>query len=134
MWSIITSLLPSLIPGIVDIIKRIVPDPAQQAEAQKQIIELVNKAQNDVITASKEVMIADAQQDDNFTKRARPMIVYWSMSVTTFIILLSLVGYSEPVVVALKQVPDMLWTLMTAGVGLFTLGRSIEKGIGSLKK
>jgi hypothetical protein len=130
----IVSLLPMLLPGLMDVIKRVVPDPAQQAQIQQDITTKIIDAQSALWQSSKDVMVADAAQDDKYTKRARPSVVYWSMLFTTLIAVLASFGHAQPVLDALTQVPNELWQLMTVGIGAFGLSRGVEKGISLVKK
>ncbi len=121
------SIISLLLPGIMDILKRVIPDPAQQAEVQKSLTEMLLANQGAIVTAAKDVMVADSASGDAFTSRARPTVVYWSLGCISLIALLSLVGYADPMLGAFKQVPDKLWDLMTYGIGAYMLGRSGEK-------
>lgn len=126
------SLIPTILGLIAPIINKLVPDAAAQQQLQAQLQDALLKAQGDLLQASKEVMVADAQQDDKFTKRARPSVVYWSMAFASFIAIAGLFGAAQPILDALKQIPSDLWTLMTVGIGAFGVSRGVEKGISTL--
>ena len=70
--------------GIVD---RILPkklDPSERAEAVLKIQELIEKRDDGLISAQRDVIVAELAQGDNFTKRARPTIVYVGLFAVTF--------------------------------------------------
>ena len=121
------SLLSLLLPGIIEILKRVIPDPAAQAEAEKSVTALLLENQAAIVTAAKDVMVADSASGDAYTSRARPTVVYWSLGAISLIAVLAIFGGAAPVLGAFQQVPDKLWDLMTYGIGAYMLGRSGEK-------
>lgn len=120
-----------IVEAVAPLISKFVPDATQAQQIKGAIQQALVAQQGAILDATKSVMIADAQQDDKFTKRARPTVVYWSISFTTLIAILAMFGAADPVVAALKQIPTELWYLMTAGIGLFGASRGVEKGISA---
>lgn len=121
------TILGLILPGLTEILKRIIPDPEKAAEAQAQITALLYQNQQAIMTAMKDVMVADASSQDSYASRARPTVVYWSMGTITLIAGLGVFGAADPVITALAHVPDKLWDLMTVGIGAYILGRTGEK-------
>lgn len=130
MWTAITTILGLVMP----LIKQVVPDTAKQAEIQAELQKQLINNQGLLVNAMKEVMVADASQDDKYTKRARPTLVYWALSFVTLICLATPFGYADAMVNTLLKIPGDLWTLMTVGVGAFGISRGVEKGITLFKK
>ncbi|GAF76803.1 unnamed protein product [marine sediment metagenome] len=69
------------------------------------------------ITAKERIMVAELQQGDKFTKRARPMIIY--------------VGLAAAIIDAVEAIPftmpDNFWVVWAGVCGVYVLGRSAEK-------
>jgi hypothetical protein len=78
-------------------------------------------------------MAADAQSGNKLTSSARPIVVYWSLALITVIVGAAPFGAARPILDALRDVPSELWTLLTAGIGIFMFGRSAEKAAANLK-
>lgn len=127
-------LLGPILNAILPIINKLIPDPQAQAQIQLELTKALTDKENGVLNAMKDVMVADSQQDDKYTKRARPSVVYWSMAMVTYIIGAASVGHATAIVNALSAVPTDLYNMMMVGIGAFGLSRGVEKGIGALKK
>lgn len=126
--------ITAILQIIAPLIARFFPDPQKQMEFQLEMQKALLEQEGKVYEAMQAVMTADAAQEDLYTKRARPTVVYWSMAFATIIGIAGIFGYSQPIIDALRQIPTDLWTLMTVGIGAFGFSRSIEKGIDSVKK
>lgn len=124
----------AIINALSPILARIIPDPDKRMEAEKEIQEALINSQAQIYSSMKDVMVADAESDNAYTKYARPTIVYWSLGMITIIIAVAPFGEASIILDALKQVPDTLWALMTVGIGAFTFGRSVEKSVTNFKK
>lgn len=125
MFELIDDVLKLVMPTI----NKLVPDPQAQAQAKVELQTVLTSQLSAVLDASKSVMVADSSQDDKYTKRARPSVVYWSMGFATLIATAGAFGHAQPMLDALKQIPSDLWTLMTVGIGAFGVSRGVEKGI-----
>lgn len=128
------TIIPAILSTLGPILNKIIPDPQKQAEVQLEMAKALADKESGVLNAMKEVMVADAQQDDKYTKRARPTVVYWSMGLITLIGVAGVFNDAGPIISALQAVPSDLYTLMSVGIGAFGFSRGVEKGIGALKK
>lgn len=128
------NLIPTILSFLGPVLNRIIPDPAKQAEIQLELTKALVDKDTGILVAMKDVMVADSQQEDKYTKRARPTVVYWSMSMITLIGILGVFGKAETIINSLAAVPSDLYTLMTVGIGAFSVSRGLEKGIGAIKK
>lgn len=122
-----------IVKFVLPVLDRVIPDRNKRAEAQEEITRALIENQASLLDAAKSVMAADAASDNKLTSSARPIVVYWSLSLITIIVLSAPFGLSRPIVEALKEVPGDLWTLITAGVGIFMFGRSAEKATRNLR-
>lgn len=123
--------------SVEGIVKRFVPDPDKALEAKQELERLIAARETAILDASKAVMTADAQSDSGFTRNARPIVVYWSLTCVTLIAGLGVFGHADPLIQALSHVPDKLWDMITYGVGIFVAGRTVEKTattVGSVVK
>lgn len=126
--------IPAAITAVSNVITKLIPDPNQAMQVQAELTKALFDKENGVLNASKDVMVSDGAQDDKYTKRARPTVVYWSLGLTTYIVLMATFGKAGPIVQALQVVPSDLYNMMMVGIGAFGLSRGVEKGIGALRK
>lgn len=117
----------SAIKSITDLIEKFIPDPNLKLQMQTEAKQLLAQSQQEQYDAMSKVMVADSSSDSAYTRNARPTVVYWSLGMITLLTGASLVGYSDPMLHALAQVPDNLYQMITYGVGIYTGGRSLEK-------
>jgi hypothetical protein len=124
--------------GIADlaetIINKIFPnkmDEAEKAKAQIELQKLLQSHEENLISAQRDIIVAEMNQQDNFTKRARPTIIYCGL------IFIFMVNVVFPIItwVAKEQIPtlalpDEFWWSWSGVAGLWILGRSYEKGSG----
>jgi hypothetical protein len=127
-----------VIGAIIDIVAKgldkVIPDANARAAAQEAITKQLIENQGALLDAAKTVMSADAASDNKLTSSARPIVVYWSLGLITIIVACAPFGLAKPILDALKDVPSDLWTLLTAGIGIFMFGRSAEKAVTNFKK
>jgi len=109
---------------------------ADRAQAQIALQEMLEARENKVIDAQREVMVAEMNQGDTYTKRARPTIVYAGLF---FILLVHVVlpvfsyvhilvtGSPPPEGVPDLALPGEFWATWGGVCGIWILGRSAEK-------
>jgi len=134
----VAALLPFLGPiselakGIIDKIWPPQADPNLKMQAQHEIEVILQQRENALVNATQEIIVAEMNQGDSYTKRARPTLVYAGL---LFIFLVH-VGfpisafYSGEATPALT-LPEEFWWAWGSVVGIWSLGRTFErKGIG----
>lgn len=131
MWA---TLIPVLLPFIMKALEKILPDQDARDQAQKDITMALVENQGALNNAMKDVMVADSQSGDPYTSRARPTIVYWSLTVVSLIMVFSILGFADPLLNALNSIPGKMWDLITVGIGAYVLCRSGEKMMENWKK
>ncbi|ACL05250.1 conserved hypothetical protein [Desulfatibacillum aliphaticivorans] len=132
------------------VVNRIFPEKmseADKAQAQIKLQEMLQQRDDVVINAKRDIMVAEASQDDKWTKRARPAIIYCGLAfifivhvffpiVTKSIILGCLIFAPEKltpeVMAALKSymdlsLPTAFWTAWGGAVSIYAIGRTAEK-------
>jgi hypothetical protein len=123
-----------IIKLVLPVLDKVIPDSNKRAEAGEAITQALIANQGALLDAAKSVMTADAASDNKLTSSARPIVVYWSLGLITIIVACAPFGLAKPILDALKDVPSDLWTLLTAGIGIFMFGRSAEKAVTNFKK
>lgn len=127
-----------------DIVDRFWPkkmDEAERTRATLEIQRMLEARDNTLVTASKEIMVAELQQADNFTKRARPSIIYIGLAAIIFnhvlvpfvnriiewIIILKGEGLAEMAHLSPINLPSEFWYVWGGVCSVYALGRTAEK-------
>lgn len=101
-----------------------------QNELTSKYIELEGKT----VDAKRDIMVEELKQDDNYTKRARPTVVYAGLLIL-FInhVLLPWVSWafitfkSMEISIPIINLPDAFWIAWGGVCGIYAFGRSKEK-------
>ena len=121
-------LLDLLIPLIGDVLKRVIPDPVQAAQAQTEIIKAISANQGQLLDAAKAVIVAEAQSESVLARNWRPVLMYLIMGLIAWIAVIApIFGLTDVTLKALQGVPADLWNLQMIGLGGYVVGRSGEK-------
>jgi len=127
--------------GVLD---RVLPEKMTEEErsaAELAMTELIAKRDDAMVTAKRDIMVAELAQGDTFTKRARPMIVYFGLAAVGFNHVLVpfinrvmewIVVFRHMDMAAMNQLapmslPTEFWWAWTGVVGVYAVGRSMEK-------
>ncbi len=133
--SILSDLGGGILSGAADIIGKFVADPNKAAEANLKLKQLVNAATSQkeetlrtTMRTRERVMVAELNQSDKFTKRARPTVVYFGLVVIAFnyclVPLITL--FMEGVEVTVFDLPAEFWVAWGGIVATWSIGRSAE--------
>jgi len=124
-----------LAKGLVD---RFLPPAATETErmaAQLQIQEQLERRESAVLDAQKGIIVAEMQQSDNFTKRARPAIVYFGLAAIGLVhVLLPMIAWiylastGKPMD-GMPQIvlPGEFWATWGGVCSIWVIGRTMEK-------
>lgn len=128
-----------------DIVDRFFPkqmSAAEKAQAALEIQRLVEARDHTLITASKEIMVAELQQADKYTKRARPTIIYVGLGAVVFThvfvpfanrviewITIAKYGALPEALIQLPSIslPTDFWYVWGGVCSVYALGRTAEK-------
>jgi hypothetical protein len=119
-----------LAKGLID--RFFPPDisPGEKAQRQLELQTILYQRENSLIEAKKEILIAELNQSDNYTKRARPTIIYGGLAfiflVHVFIPLFSIVS-QKPFPVSSLSLPSEFWLTWGGVCGVYVWGRTKEK-------
>ena len=99
---------------------------AQLAETQAKIID--DEMQRILEAERSKVILAEMQNSDSFTRRARPTVVYAGLVfIFALHVLLPLVAYFRGGPAPTYVLPEEFWWSWTGVVSVWVLGRSYEK-------
>lgn len=118
-------------------------DPNKKMEVAAALEAALQERDNSIIEAQKEIIVAEMNQGDNFTKRARPSVVYMGL------IFIAIIHVLFPIVIKLITVfqftslspaqlaeltnlttlslPSEFWFSWSSVVSIWAVGRSMEK-------
>ncbi|KKK80638.1 hypothetical protein LCGC14_2821490 [marine sediment metagenome] len=120
--------------GLAD---KFIRTPDEKAEYERDMLELVQARDTEIeqtlrteIQAKERILVAELQQGDKFTKRARPSLVYmgllFALVETIVRTVLMLRGQSMPEGMT-TVVPPQFWAAWTGVTGAWVIGRSAER-------
>lgn len=123
--------LLSLLPIVGDVLDKIIPDPAAQAEAKLKLMELAQKGEFTEMTTKADIIKAETNSESWLAQSWRPimMLTFGALIVARWL------GYAAP---GISQEEILkLWNIVELGLGGYVIGRSVEKVVpqvvGALK-
>ena len=129
------------IVGVVDkVLDRVLPDPKAREAAALAVRELEQRGEFENTTAQLSAILAEANSQDKWTSRARPMFLYVMYSAIALCFVGAVVGVWFPAHVAqaaanlqvmLAAIPESLWALFGVGYLGYTGARSWDKSKGA---
>ena len=119
------------------LVNKFLPDKmsdADKAQVQVQVQNLLQKRDDNLLAAQRDIIVAEMSQGDNFTKRARPAIVYCGLAAIGIVhvffpviawICLTLKGST----ISLPSIalPGEFWAAWGGVCSIWVIGRSAEK-------
>ena len=116
------------------LIKRLWPDPAQQAEAQLKLMELAQSGELQELTSRAGIIQTEAASEHILTATWRPitMLVFVFIIANNYIIAPYASALFNVPGLAL-EIPENMWNLLTVGLGGYVFTRGAEKGIKAWK-
>lgn len=120
-------MFPLLIPLLGSLLDKILPDPAAAAQAKLALMNMVQTGELAKLTASADVIKAEATSGNRLASSWRPitMLVFVSIVANNYILapyLQALFGWHVTL-----DMPPQLWDLLKIGLGGYVVGRSAEK-------
>lgn len=113
MWNVI-------LPAVLGIIDKIMPDPRAAAEAKLRVMEMQQAGDLKVLEGSIAIIVAEAQ--GNLLQRSwRPIM----MLTFAGLIVARWFGWSAPNLS--QEEYNHLWSIVELGIGGYVIGRSVEK-------
>ena len=118
--------LLSLLPIVGDVLDKIIPDPAAQAEAKLKLMELAQKGEFTEMTTKADIIKAETTSESWLAQSWRPimMLTFGALIVARWL------GYAAP---GISQEEILkLWNIVELGLGGYVIGRSVEKVVPSI--
>jgi hypothetical protein len=120
--------------GVIDKIWPAQADPNAKLQAQAELQKMLNEYENTIVTAKAEVMMAEMKQDDKYTKRARPTIIYGGLffiflNHVIFPMIAWVISLEATATITLPHLnlPEAFWYAWAGVCGLYVIGRTNEK-------
>lgn len=111
---------------------KVIPDPAQAAQAKLQLLEMAQKGELTELTAQADIVKTEASSEHWLTAVWRPITTL----VFTALIVARWFGWAAPNLHEEEYIK--LWDIVQLGLGGYVIGRSAEKIVptiaGALKK
>jgi len=131
----IGSILSTIISPITIMIDEVFTSDDERLQAKNKLAEIEKAAslklidyEKNIIDKKAEIMVAELKQDDKYTKRARPTIIYMGLIVLVVNnVLLPWISHfigSAPPAIA---IPAEFWYAWAGVTGVYAFGRTKEK-------
>ena len=118
------------------LVDKLIPDPAQKAAAQLELIKLNQSGELDVMKVQMSAILAEATSPDPWTSRSRPSFLYVMYALILASIPMGILSAWHPDISSaiaegmkawLAAIPEALWTVFGVGYLGYTSARSFEK-------
>lgn len=113
------------------IVKRFLPEKmseAEKAQAQLEMQQMLQSRENTLLDAQRSVLVAELQQGDNYTKRARPTVVYLGLLFIFIVhVLFPIITWWTSQSMPELKLPQEFWWAWTGICSTWVIGRSFEK-------
>jgi len=101
---------------------------AEKAQAQLAIQQMVDTRDTALIEAQKSIIVAEMQQADTYTKRARPSVVYAGLFFIFLVhVAFPIISYIANQKLPTLSLPEEFWWAWSGVCAVWVLGRSAEK-------
>jgi hypothetical protein len=117
-----------LAKSILDIFVPPQATPAEKDAMQLQMESLIQLRDNAILDAQKSIIVAEMSQEDKYTKRARPTVVYSGL-VFIFLVHVAfpLICFQTKETLPNLNLPDLFWQVWGGVCAVWMLGRTAEK-------
>ena len=101
---------------------------AEKAQAQVQLQEMIQKREDALVEAKKSIIVSEMQQGDNFTKRARPTLVYAGLVFIALVhVIFPIAAFFTGRPMPQLALPGEFWAAWGGVCSIWVIGRSAEK-------
>lgn len=129
------SIFAGLLPDLIGLIGKFIPDAEKRAEAQSAITQQVLANEAKILETARDVVSAEIQSDSWMAKSWRPCLMFLLMAQIVWIVNVApFFGLVKQTTEALAAVPDSFWSLLQIGMGGYIIGRSAEKVADAMNK
>ena len=107
---------------------------AEKAEYQLKLQAMMEARENALIEAQKSIIVAEMEQADAYTKRARPTLVYAGLLFIFLVhVFFPMITFFSREQLPALMLPDEFWWAWSGVVGVWVIGRTMEKNGSSGK-
>lgn len=134
---LLTGPIDSVIGAVGGVIDSVTTTDEEREEAKRRLAEIQNAARSQVLEhaeaiaeAQRDIIVQELKQDDKYTKRARPSLVYVGLGamVINHIVLPWTTFFLDTAAdLPTIELPGEFWWGWTGVVGAWAVGRSVEK-------
>jgi len=120
--------IASLAKGVMDKFWPPEADPNKKIEVQLEIQRMMETRESAVVEAQKSIIVSEMSQGDNFTKRARPTIVYAGLAFIFLVhVILPMIAFFKETPIPTVSLPEQFWWAWGGVCSIWVIGRSAEK-------
>ena len=120
--------IADLAKGIMDKFWPPAADPNEKLKAQVALQQAMEVRESAILDAQKNIIVAEMNQGDSYTKRARPTIVYAGLAFIFLVhVFLPILAFFKSTPVPTLSLPTEFWWAWTGVCGIWVVGRSFEK-------
>lgn len=135
IFSIIGAPFEAFANGVKTILGSVITDPNKRLEVEAAIDKLAYERENELqqtlrkeLEAKERIIVAELSQDDNFTKRARPSVIYGGLAAMLLNhVVLPWVTHFGGGTLPQIELPAEFWYGWSGIVATYAVGRSFEK-------
>jgi hypothetical protein len=117
-----------IIGPVTSLISEYIEDPDKRAEFESKFRLALLAQETALVEASRDVVVAEAQSESWLARNWRPLIMltFGAILANNYIIVPWLQAFGIQTV-AVLEIPEGMWGLLTVGLGGYVVGRTIEK-------
>ena len=124
------------------LVDKLIPDPAQKAAAQLELLRMNQSGELEVLKVQMSAILAEAQSADPWTSRSRPSFLYVMYALILASIPMGILSAWHPDISSaiaegmkawLAAIPEALWTVFGVGYLGYTGARSYDKKNSGVK-
>jgi hypothetical protein len=133
--TILSSATGSLVKDVAGVVDKFVTTDEERQKAQLELESLLQKRDSEIeetirteLGAKERILVAELQQGDNYTKRARPTVVYVGLGAIIFnYCLVPCIQTVASTPITPFNLPTEFWAAWGGIVATWSIGRSAEK-------
>ena len=121
-------LIERIIGPASDLISEFIEDPDKRAEFEHRLRSQLLQQESDFVNAARDVVVAEAEGESWLQRNWRPviMLTFGAILANNYIIVPWLQAFGIETV-AVLEIPDGMWGLLSVGLGGYVIRRTIEK-------
>jgi len=127
-------LIGQIIGPASDLISEFIEDPDKRIEFEHKLRQALLEQESSLVNASRDVVVAEAQSKSWIARNWRPiiMLIFGAILANNYILVpwLMALGVES---VAVLEMPDGMWTLLSVGIGGYVVGRTLENTGSSVR-